>query len=650
MLGVCYYPEHWPEARWREDARRMRELGLRYVRIGEFAWSRLEPEPGRLDLDWLGRALDTLAAEDLRVVLGTPTATPPKWLVDRYPDVLAVDEAGRVRTFGSRRHYSFSSRRYLEESRRIVTALAERFGRHPALAGWQTDNEYGCHDTVRSYGPEDARAFRAWLERRYGTVAALNEAWGAVFWSMEVRSFDEVDLPNLTVTEPNPARVLDFYRFSSDQVAAFNRAQVDILRVLSPGRFVVHNFMGFFDQFDPYGVAADLDLASWDSYPLGFTDLMPLDDATKARYARSGHPDVAAFHHDLYRGVGRGRFWVMEQQPGPVNWAPHNPSPAPGVVRLWTWEALAHGAEVVSYFRWRQAPFAQEQMHAGLLRPDASDDVGADEARAVARELAGLELPAATPARIALVHDVEAAWIGAIQPQGAEWSVAALEFAFYSTLRALGLDVDVVPAGADLTGYAAVVVPSLPTVSDAALAALRAFPGPLVLGPRSGSKTASFGIPPELPPGRLQELMPVRVTRVESLRPGLEDAFTWEGERFAAGTWREWLEPVGDGGAAAKGRFDDGGGAVWRHREVRYLAFWPGPAFLGRFLAHIAEVAGLEVRALPPDVRLRRRGPWTFAFNHGPEPRRLEPPAGARAVLGGADLPPYGLAIWDASR
>ncbi|MEJ2292326.1 MAG: beta-galactosidase [Deinococcales bacterium] len=650
MLGVCYYPEQWPEAMWQGDARRMRELGLRTVRIGEFAWSRLEPEPGRLELDWLGRAIDTLAAEGLEVVLGTPTATPPKWLVDRYPEILGYDREGRARRFGSRRHYSFSSRRYLDESVRIVKVLAERFGRHPALVGWQTDNEYGCHDTVRSYGPEDARAFRAWLARRYGTVEALNEAWGAVFWSMELRSFDEVDLPNRTVTEPNPAHVLDFYRFASDQVAAFNRAQVEVLRAASPGRFIVHNFMGFFDQFDAYHVAADLDLASWDSYPLGFTDLMPLDDATKATYARSGHPDVAAFHHDLYRGVGRGRFWVMEQQPGPVNWAPHNPSPGPGVVRLWTWEALAHGAEVVSYFRWRQAPFAQEQMHAGLHRPDGAADDGAEEVRAVAHELAGLQLGATAPTRVALVHDYPAAWVGEIQPQGAEWSAPALPFAFYSALRALGLDVDVVPAGADLQGYALAVVPTLPIVTVGALEALRAFRGPLVLGPRSGSKTESFRIPPELPPGPLQALMPVRVTRVESLRPGLESGLTWEGERFSVGTWREWIEPLPGSRAAPKGHFDDGRGAVWRSGEVRYLGFWPSPVFLGRFLAHVAEVAGLEVRPLPEGVRLRRRGSLTFAFNHAPEPRRFEGPPGARAVLGGADLPPYGVAIWDERR
>jgi len=646
MLGVCYYPEQWPEQRWAEDARRMRELGLRTVRIGEFAWSRLEPEPGRLELDWLQRAIDTLAAESLGVVVGTPTAAPPKWLVDRYPEVLGYDDQGRVRGFGSRRHYSFSSRRYLDESRRIVGVLADRFGRHPAVIGWQIDNEYGDHDTVRSYGPEDLRAFRSWLARRYGTVASLNAAWGNAFWSMEVRSFGEVGLPNGTVAEANPAHRLDFFRFASEQVAAFNRAQAEIVRRASPGRFLVHNFMGFSGQFDHYRVAADLDLAGWDSYPLGLTELMALPDELRLRYARSGHADVAAFHHDLYRGVGGGRFRVMEQQPGPVNWAPHNPAPAPGVVRLWTWEALAHGAEAVSYFRWRQAPVAQEQMHAGLTLPDGRPAPAAEEVRTVAAELARVELAPGRRAPVALLHDYPAEWAGEIQPHGAEWSVPSLRFAMYSALRGLGLDVDIVPAGSDLSGYALVVVPTLPIVDPEALEALRAFDGPLLLGPRSGSKTAAFQVPETLPPGPLQALIPVRVLWVESLPPGLEVGLAWRGRRYRVGTWLERVEALRGANLAPEARFEDGQGAVWRAGNVRYLAFWPGAPFLADYLAALATEAGIEVRPLPEGVRLRRRGRLTFAFNYTPGEQRVDAPASARFVLGSPVLGPYDVAAW----
>ncbi len=319
MLGVCYYPEHWAEDRWARDAARMREMGITHVRIGEFAWSRIEPESDRFDWGWLDRAMDVLTAAGLKIVLGTPTATPPKWLIDAYPAILPWDEQGRPRGFGSRRHYSFSSRDWWRESARIVTEVARRYGNHPGLVGWQTDNEYGCHDTTLSWGPEDRRAFQDWLRRRHQSTLQLNEAWGNVFWSMEVADFADVELPNMTVTEPNPAARQDFWRFASDQVVAYNRMQCDILRDHSPGRWITHNFMGFVSDFDHFAVAEDLDLASWDSYPIGFVEKFPFTEAERNRWAETSHPDIAAWHHDLYRGVGRGRFWVMEQQPGPVN-------------------------------------------------------------------------------------------------------------------------------------------------------------------------------------------------------------------------------------------------------------------------------------------------------------------------------------------
>ncbi|RIH89965.1 Beta-galactosidase [Meiothermus luteus] len=644
MLGVCYYPEHWPCERWAEDARRMRELGLTYVRIGEFAWSRIEPEPGRFTWAWLDEAIETLGQAGLRVVLGTPTATPPKWLVDRHPDILAVDKEGRVRGFGSRRHYSFSSRVYREEARRIVTLLAQRYGQNPHVAGWQTDNEYGCHDTTRSYGPEDLRAFREWLQARYKDIDALNEAWGNVFWSMEYRSFEEIGLPNQTVTEANPAHWLEFYRFSSEQVASFNRMQVEILRAHSPGRFVVHNFMGYTPDFDHFKLAQDLDIAGWDSYPLGFTDMdvLPCTEEEKIRYARTGHPDMAAFHHDLYRGV-KPRWWVMEQQPGPVNWAHHNPSPAPGMVRLWTWEALAHGAEVVSYFRWRQFPKAQEQFHAGLNRPDFEPDVGFFEAKQVAEELQNLgSLPPSGPAPVALVFDYEADWVFSIQPQGKEFVYRDLVWRFYQALRRLGLDVDFVSPGADLSPYRMVVVPSLPIVREAALRALQAFTGPLILGPRSGSKTESLGIPPSLPPGPLQELLPLKVVRVESLPPGLWESLEWGGKTWAVGVWREWVESR----LVPEARFADGKGALYRDGNCLYLAFWPELEFLQACLAQQARAAGLSPQTLPEGLRLRRRGPWVFAFNYSPEPCLVPAPEGARFLLGGREVAPYNLSVF----
>lgn len=611
-LGCCYYPEHWPEACWAEDARRMRAMGLQLVRIGEFAWSRIEPEPGHYDWGWLDRAIDTLASAGLKVILGTPTATPPKWLVDRMPDMVAIDEQGRPRGFGSRRHYCFSHEGYRAECRRIVTALAERYGEHPALHMWQTDNEYGCHDTVLSFSDAAASAFRGWCAARYGTPQALNEAWGNVFWSMEYRSFAEIDPPHLTVTEANPAHWLDYRRFASDQVASFNREQVDIIRAHAPGTPITHNFMGFFTEFDHHDVGRDIDVATWDSYPLGFLEQFWFSDEEKRAYLRQGHPDIAAFHHDLYRGCSNGRWGVMEQQPGPVNWARFNPAPLPGMVALWTLEACAHGAELTSYFRWRQAPFAQEQMHAGLLRPDSSEAEAAEEVRAAAKVLAEIGPQATAKAPVALVFSYEAAWVVGIQPQGRSFRYLELVFEAYSALRVKGLDVDIVAPSADLSGYRMVVVPTLPIVPLGFAERLAAFDGPVLLGPRSGSKTASFCIPEGLAPGALRGLTGVTVTRVESLRDGVAEP----AEGFAVTRWREDVASND-----APELVDTAGRTVVSYRDgVRYCAIWPDRALLALLIERMAAEAGVELRDLPEGIRVRRTQTHVFTFNYAAEP------------------------------
>jgi len=627
-LGTCYYPEHWPEEIWAEDARRMAELGLTWVRIGEFAWSRLEPAPGDLRIDWLDRAIDTLHGAGLKVVLGTPTATPPRWMLARHPDVLAVDAEGRPRGFGSRRHYCFSHDGYRAEAVRITTILAERFA--DKVEAWQTDNEYGCHDTVYSYSEAARRAFRDWLAQKYQSPDALNRAWGNVFWSMEYDSFDQIDLPNLTVTEPNPSHALDFRRFSSDQVARFNAAQVAVIRQHSDAP-ISHNYMGRTLEFDHFALGQQMEIATWDSYPLGFLeDRLEDPPAHKRHYARQGDPDFQAFHHDLYRAVASGfsdtetpRWWVMEQQPGPVNWAPHNPAPAPGMVRLWTWEAFAHGAECVSYFRWRQAPFAQEQYHAGLLRPDSVEAEGFREAAEVARELRAAPEVEIAQAPVALVFDYASAWAWTVQPQGQGCDYFRLVFEVYRGLRKLGLSIDIVPPDVEsLDGYRLVLVPGVVTLSEPLKRALQSAQVDVLLGPRTNAKTTALAIPVPLPPALSG--LDVTVGRVETLRPDMAVPMAGAGH---VTLWREDLH----GGAEVIDRDAEGRPVTMRSGSITYLGGWPDPGFLRHLLLRACAEAGIETLDLPPDIRVRQAAKTLFVFNHGPDPVQFEgetlPPA-----------------------
>ena len=596
-LGVCYYPEHWPEEAWAEDAARMARAGIRRVRIGEFAWARIEPRPGDLRFGWLDRAIDTLGSAGLEVVLGTPTATPPRWMLDRHPGMAPVDARGRTRGFGSRRHYCFSHDGYREESRRIAGLLAERYGRDPRVVAWQTDNEYDCHHTALSYSPAALDAFREWCARRYGTVEALNRAWGNVFWSMEYGRFDEIGLPNQTVTEPNPAQVLAFRRFSSDQVLRFNRVQCDELRRHSNAP-IVHNFMGRMSGFDHHRLGADLDFAAWDSYPLGFLlDRAGASAEDKARFLRQGHPDFQAFHHDLYRSCGRGRFWVMEQQPGPVNWAPWNPAPLPGMLRLWAWEAFAHGAETVCFFRWRQAPFGQEQMHAGLIRPDGRAAPGLAEVSSVAAEIEEAPDAGTARAQVALVYDYPSAWAWEAQPHGADFDYFALCFDVYRALRRAGLSIDVIPPDArDLRAYALVMAPGLLELTPGFTEAVASSNARIILGPRAGLKTAELSTPAPMGP-RLPGIS-LTVTHVESLPPFAPVPLAAGG---AVGRWFEAL----DTDAEILERTVDGRPVLAGGRRIGYLAGWPDERALDRIVRREADARNLPTLDLPSGLRVR---------------------------------------------
>lgn len=620
-LGVCYYPEHWPEARWAADARHMVAAGLSWVRIGEFAWSRLEPSPQAFDFAWLDRAIECLGSAGLKIVLGTPTATPPRWMLDCYPDMLAVDEDGQTRQFGSRRHYCFSHQGYLDACCRITRLLGQRYGANPHIAAWQIDNEYGCHETVVSYSAAARAAFVAWLEERYGTIAELNEAWGNVFWSMDYQRFDQIDLPRATVTVPNPAHVLAFRRFSSDQVMLFNRAQADILRDVTDAP-LLHNYMGRELAFDHFQVGADLDIASWDSYPIGFlSDRLDLDKEHKLAFLRQGDPDCQAFHHDLYRTVGRGRWWVMEQQPGPVNWAPHNPAPLPGMVKLWTLEAIAHGAEVVSYFRWRQAPFAQEQMHAGLLDPAGEAAPALAEIADVTSLLGQLGENPIGRADVAIIFEYAADWAFKALPQGEGFDYFNLVFSLYRALRRCGVNIDIVPAAPEaIAGYRCVFAPGLATVCPALDEAFSAFRGLVVLGPRTGALTQDHAIPPTGRPAISS--ISAKIDLVESFPP--EAAIAAKGGDGAVVHWLERLKqplPVETRTLLQTEQNDPiliAQGTRW------YLAGYPNEALWDRLVSSALHASAIETRPMPAGLRRRCSATHAFLMNYNAAPVTYE--------------------------
>ncbi|MFC3121343.1 beta-galactosidase [Agaribacter flavus] len=652
MLGVCYYPEHWPQDMWQQDAIEMRALGLTYVRLAEFSWSKLEPQEGTYNFDWLDKAIAVLAEQDLKIILCTPTATPPKWLIDKFPDILPVDiNTGTTRGFGSRRHYDFSSENYFRESMRISEVMAKRYASHPAVVGWQTDNEIACHDTTHSGSDNAKHAFQAWLEKRYGTIESLNEAWGTIFWSMEYQDFSQIELPILAVTETHPSHQLAYRRFSSEQVVRYHDAMIAVLKKHCPEHFVTHNFIPMTDtQADNFALAEKLNFACYDNYPLGRTDLFFADRDTDTfkRYMRTGHPDFASCSFDHVRGISKDNFWIMEQQPGPVNWAHHNPRPLPGMVRLWSWEAVAHGAETICYFRWRQAAFAQEQMHAGIKRVDNSKSVAWQEIEQFRDELAETEfdLTASVNSSVAMIMSTSNQWVTEIERQGDSFDHQLVEFEYYSALRQLGIDVDFVSPNADLSSYKLVVVPCMPIVDKVLISALEASPAHIVFGPRSGAKTEELTLAPELGPGNIQRLIPIKVESTETLRADCTMPILYKGASYSAGRWNEELA-IGEG-VKTIARFSNQQAAVVQNDKITYLATLSDVEFLRVLLNDLAVACGVKTYLLPEDIRLSQRGQFGLLFNYSAQAKRVDLGASEQLefVLGSEEVAPYSLSIY----
>ena len=607
-LGVCYYPEHWSEDIWADDAKKMRETGISWVRIAEFSWAKIEPSEGVLHWEWLDHAIEVLGNAGLKIVLGTPSATPPKWVCNKYPDMLAVDINGNPRTFGSRRHYCFSHIGYRLHASHIATLMAKRYGTNPYIKAWQIDNEYGCHDTIISYSDVARLGFRQWLTDKYKSIDALNNAWGNVFWSMQYTIFDDIDLPHLTVTEANPTHCLDFKRYSSDQVALFNLAQIKALRAHTDTP-LIHNYMGRITEFDHYTIGDKLDIASWDSYPLGFLEnvLPEENDAYKLHYCEQGDPDFQAFHHDLYRCVGKGRLWIMEQQAGPVNWASYNPIPLKGMVKLWTMEAIAHGAEVVSYFRWRQLPFAQEQLHSGLLACDNTNTRGQIEVSEIKDELKALGNVEITHLDIAIVFDYESSWAWSTQPQGESFNYFRLVFEQYRALRKLGLSIDILPPDTkDFGDRKLILIPGLMSWNANIQSAIAKFKGLVLVGPRTGLKTKDMHIPSILGPN----FADVKTLRVASLRDG-KSLELQKGGRIIY-----WFEEL-NGGQYTE-YTTNSMPILARSSNHLYLGSWLDQEAYMRIFEELLTELNIEVQRMPKGVRKRKLGTKELIVNYNP--------------------------------
>ncbi|MDH4187840.1 MAG: beta-galactosidase, partial [Nitrospira sp.] len=514
-FGVNYYPEHWPEERWTEDAKLMAEAGFNVVRLAEFAWSKMEPRAGHYDFDWLDRAISILASHDIQVVLGTPTASPPPWLMTKYPDIFRVREDGRRVTFGNRREYCPNNPAYHDYTRRIVTQMAEHYADHPAVIGWQIDNEFGD----RCYCPVCTQSFQTWLRDRHGSLDTLNQKWGTVFWSHTYTDWGEIPLPLTTGSSPNPGLALDFCRFSSDSYVAYQQMQIDILREKCPQHFITHNFMGFkYDRIDYFDLARPLDFAALNHYPRTQWDMQAEVDAS-----------LAALAADTIRGLKSHNFWMTEQQAGSGGWEIVSVAPRPGELRLWAYQSIAHGADAIIFFRWRTARFGTEQYWHGLLDHDGSTSRRYEEIKRMGAEIkkAGERIHSSIvrPA-VAMMLSYDSRFAFQIQANNPQFNYPEHFHQFYRALYDRHIAIDIVAPTAGLSDYKLVVVPALHVVSEAVAENLKRFVeagGVLVVTQRGGVKDEANTVVNQRLPGLLAELCGVEVEEYDSLSADMQN-------------------------------------------------------------------------------------------------------------------------------
>ncbi|HPX15206.1 MAG TPA: beta-galactosidase [Petrotogaceae bacterium] len=524
MLGTAYYPEHWEEDRIEKDLSAFRNNGIEFVRIGEFMWSVLEPEEGKYNLSLLKKTMDICKTLQIKVILSTPSATPPAWLISKYPQILQKDIASDTRNFGGRRHYCYNSKEYALYVSKIVELLASEFSSHDALYAWQIDNEFGCEDTSHCFCEKCDESFRAYLEDKYGDIGSLNKAWGTVFWSQIYNSFSQITTPKKISAIPNPHQMLDFYRFSSISVKKFAQMQTDILRKYSD-KPVTTNFMVNFTNLDYCSHQELYDFISFDNYN------------PSAKF----DPLQQAFNLDLMWSLKRKNFTVMEQQPGRVNWQNRNLFfPAKWLVPS-TIQAFLHGAENLSYFRDRAVSFGAEQYHNGLMNYEGNPDTSPrlKVVKKLSEEVS--KLSSRPKAKVAIYFDYEVAWMHKINGVCKDFDYVKALQDIYAAFRYFGYFVDFIFRDSKIENYEIVVLPYALYVPKNFMKKLEKYQGSLFITCMSNIKDENNSIISDRPLGwKIKDLS----FTIKDFGAIYEEYIDYKDHGLVADMWIEELEVI----------------------------------------------------------------------------------------------------------
>lgn len=660
-VGVYYYPEAWPAAQWARDMANIRKLNMEFVHMGEFAWYFMEPEEGRFNFDWLEKNVDLAAKNGLKVILCTPSATPPIWLVRGHPEILMVDAQGRTMDHGSREQADWSSAIYRDYVTKIDTELAKRFGNDPRVWGWQIDNELSHYGRRFSYSKAATAKFRDWLREKYGTIDRLNEDWGDAFWSMMYQSFDQIDIPNedTLVADPSPHAVLDFRRWFAHETADYIGMQAKVLRRYSKNQWITTNFVAMHEDVDPSLSAKTLDVFTWTHYPVhGDLNDGPLG-------FRLGSAEVMSFMHDYMRSFN-GLSGPMELQPGQVNWGQVNPWPLPGAIHMWILRAFGAGARMVCTYRYRQPLYGSELYHKGLAETDGvTPSPGGREYAEAMHDMMDLrkhyDPEVREPAdyasrRTAFLISYDNRWDISNHKQTVRWNTEAHWMHYYRALKSMMAPVDVMTADRDFSHYPFVIAPAYQLIDRELIRRLTEYVqngGHLILSCRTAQKDKRGHLWEAAWAEPIYSLIGAHISRYDLLPVGVDGSVTADGKSYAWGSWGDILEP--DTGTEVLAQYADqfysGRPAAVSRKLGRGTVTYIGVdtldgelerALLRRtYMAADAKPANLE-----PNFLVDWRDGFWVATNFASRPVPIPASATAHLLVGERNVPPGGATVW----
>ena len=659
-VGVYYYPEHWNESQWERDLKKMSELGFEFTHFAEFAWAQLEPEEGIFDFTWLDKAVELAAKYNLKVIMCTSTATPPVWLVRKYPEVLITKEDSTTYDHGSRQHASFSNNFYREYSQKMIAELAKHYGNDTRIIGWQLDNE--PHSTV-DYGKDAEERFRIWLKEKYKNIDTLNNAWGTNFWSGTYSNFDEINLPKHKQWGMNLYQRLDHSRFCDNETATFLDEQARTIRKYArPGQWITSNYIPMYDaRF--IGASKELDFITYTRYMV-YGEHMGIG---KKGY-RIGEYSRIAMANDYFRPLS-SLYGVMELQPGQVNWGTINSQPLPDAVHLWLWHVFAGGSKFTCTYRFRAPIYGYEQYHYGIVGTDGVTPTQGgleyqkfiEEIKLLRENVSSAKVPENYKARkTAILYDPDNTVAINQNKQNIVWNTEQHVLKYYKALKSFGAPVDFIRDTMNFSGYPVIVVPAYQQMSLELVKKLSEYVkdgGNLVLSCRTGHQNEKGHLWEARHAEPIYNLIGGEIEFYDLLQPYAPDTVIMDGGKYAWTSWGDVLKPnkETETWGIYSGDFYSKKSSVTFNRTekgtVTYIGADSNDGDLEyAVLKKLYNRLKIDIENYPRGIIVEYRDGFGIALNYSDQNYEVQVPAEGKILVGTKNLSPAGVCVWQINK